>query len=103
MIDEIKYNSEGLIPVIIQEYKTNEVLMLAWMNQESLEKTIKTKQTVFWSRSRNTLWKKGETSGNIQIVKEIKIDCDRVALIIKVDAKGPACHTGEESSFFKNI
>ena len=86
MIDEIKYNSEGLIPVIIQEYKTNEVLMLAWMNQESLEKTIKTKQTVFWSRSRNTLWKKGETSGNIQIVKEIKIDCDRDALIIKVDA-----------------
>ncbi|MBI28368.1 MAG: phosphoribosyl-AMP cyclohydrolase [Pelagibacteraceae bacterium] len=103
MIDEIKYNSEGLIPVIIQEYKTNEVLMLAWMNQESLEKTIKTKQTVFWSRSRNTLWKKGETSGNIQIVKEIKIDCDRDALIIKVDAKGPACHTGEDSCFFKNI
>ena len=75
-MESIKFNSEGLIPVIVQQYDTNEVLMLAWMNKESLDETIKTKKTCFWSRSRNKIWKKGETSGNIQVVKNIKFDCE---------------------------
>ena len=79
-MENIKFNSEGLIPVIVQHYNTNEVLMLAWMNKESLNETLKTKKTCFWSRSRKKLWRKGETSGNIQIVKEIKIDCDNDTL-----------------------
>ena len=99
----IKFNQQGLIPVIIQQFDTLEVLMLAWMNQESLKETIKTKKTCFWSRSRKTLWRKGETSGNIQMVKDIKIDCDMDTLIIKVDSKGPACHTGKKSCFFNSI
>ena len=102
-MEKIKFNSEGLIPVIIQQYNTKEVLMLAWMNKESLEETIKTNKTCFWSRSRKKLWRKGESSGNIQIVKEIKIDCDQDTILIKVDAKGPACHTGENSCFFNKI
>ena len=99
----IKFNSEGLVPAIIQQYDTNEILMLAWMNKESLKETIKTKTTCFWSRSKNKLWRKGATSGNVQEVKDIKIDCDEDTIIIKVDAKGPACHTGKNSCFFNNI
>jgi len=99
-MESIKFNSEGLIPVIIQQYDTNEVLMLAWMNKESLEETIKTKKTCFWSRSRNKIWKKGETSGNTQLVKDIKFDCDKDTILIKVDSNGPACHTGKNSCFF---
>ena len=99
-MENIKFNSKGLIPTIIQQYDTNEVLMLAWMNKESLEETIKTKKTCFWSRSRNKIWRKGESSGNIQLVKDIKFDCDYDTILIKVDSKGPACHTGEKSCFF---
>ena len=99
-MENIKFNSKGLIPTIIQQYDTNEVLMLAWMNKESLEETIKTKKTCFWSRSRNKIWRKGETSGNIQLVKDVKFDCDNDTILIKVDSKGPACHTGENSCFF---
>ena len=99
-MENIKLNSKGLIPAIIQQYDTNEVLMLAWMNKESLEETIRTKKTCFWSRSRNKIWRKGETSGNIQLVKDIKFDCDNDTILIKVDSKGPACHTGENSCFF---
>ena len=102
-MENIKYNSEGLIPVIIQQFDTNKVLMLGWMNKDSLEETIKTNRTCFWSRSRQKIWRKGETSGNIQEVKDIKIDCDRDTIIIKVNSKGPACHTGEDSCFFNNI
>ena len=100
---KFKYNAEGLIPAIIQQYDTNEILMLAWMNKESLEETIRSGHTCFWSRSRKKLWKKGETSGNIQIIKSIKVDCDQDTLLIKVDAIGPACHRGEKSCFFTNI
>ena len=102
-IEKIKFNSEGLIPVIIQQFDTKEVLMLAWMNKESLEETIKTNKTCFWSRSRKKLWKKGETSGNIQEVKNIKIDCDNDTIIINVNSKGPACHTGKNSCFHNKI
>lgn len=99
-MESIKFNSKGLIPAVIQQYDTNEVLMIAWMNKESLEETIETKKTCFWSRSRNKIWRKGESSGNIQLVKDIKFDCDYDTILIKVDSKGPACHTGEKSCFF---
>jgi len=102
-LEKIKFNSEGLIPVIIQQFDTKEVLMLAWMNKESLEETIKTNKTCFWSRSRKKLWKKGETSGNIQEVKNIKIDCDNDTIIINVNSKGLACHTGKNSCFHNKI
>lgn len=100
---ELKYNAQGLIPVIVQDAHTQQVLTLAWMNAESLQKTIATGETWFWSRSRQELWHKGATSGNIQSVKSIKADCDADALLIFVDPAGPACHTGETSCFFNDL
>mgnify|MGYP000003469717 FL=1 len=93
----------GLIPTIIQDYYTGEVLMLAYMTKESFELTKTTKQTWFYSRSRNELWNKGSTSGNFQEVKEIWCDCDKDTLLIKVKQNGMACHTGEKSCFFRRI
>ena len=99
-----KFFKKGdLIPVIIQDYKTNQVLMLAYMNEESLKLTLETKKTWFYSRSRNKLWNKGETSGHFQYVKEIYGDCDDDTLLIKVEQIGPACHTGSVSCFFNKI
>ena len=95
--------SKGLVPAIIQDYENNEVLMLAYMNQESLNKTLLTGTTWFWSRSRNEYWNKGATSGHFQYVKEIKTDCDNDTILIKVDQIGPACHTGSRSCFYKDI
>jgi len=103
LIKKVKFDSNGLVPAIIQDINTNQVLMMAYMNQESLELTIEKKETVFWSRSRNEIWHKGSTSGNIQKVVEIKIDCDADALLILVQPAGPACHTGEQSCFYRNI
>lgn len=93
----------ALIPAIIQDFKTNEVLMLAYMSRESLEKSIKTQTTWFWSRSRKSLWNKGETSGNSQFIKEILYDCDSDTLLIKVEQVGNACHTGNRTCFFNKI
>jgi len=93
----------GIIPVITQDYKTNEVLMLGFINKEAYEKTLKTKKVTYWSRSRKKLWTKGETSGNFQLVKEILIDCDNDTLLIKVEQKGAACHEGYRSCFFRRI
>lgn len=101
LIDFSKGN--GLVPTIIQDYKSKEILMLAYMSKESLIKTLETKQTWFYSRSRNELWNKGATSGNIQTVKEIKIDCDLDTILILVEQKGVACHTGELSCFHKKL
>lgn len=98
-IDELTFSKEGLIPAIVQDAFSKEVLTLAYMNKESLEKTIDTKQTWFYSRSRQELWHKGETSGNIQHVIDIRQDCDSDALVVLVDPKGPACHTGSYSCF----
>jgi len=92
-----------LVPAIIQEYDTNEVLMLAYMNKESFNKTLETGYTWFYSRSRKTLWNKGETSGNVQKVVSISADCDNDTLLIKVIQTGPACHTGKKSYFFNKI
>ncbi len=103
-IPDLKYDSHGLIPAIIQDVQTHEVLMMAYMNREALEKTIETGYTHFWSRSRSKFWKKGETSGHVQFVKSILYDCDKDTLLIKVDQKGPgACHTGHRSCFYTDI
>ncbi len=101
LLNEVKFNTDGLIPVIIQDYQKGEVLMLAYMNREALLKTLETGTVHFWSRSRKKLWKKGETSGNILLVKEILIDCDGDTLLIKAECKGGACHTGYRSCFYR--
>ena len=99
----LKFDSNGLIPAIVQDSKTQEVLMLAYMNAESLQLTLERGETYFWSRSRSELWHKGETSGNIQKVREISLDCDADTLLIRVEPKGPACHTGQQTCFYRNI
>ncbi len=99
----VEFDSQGLIPVVVQEASTGEVLMLAYMNSESLAKTVETGETWFWSRSRHSLWHKGETSGNTQRVVSISIDCDGDTLLVKVDPRGPACHTGEHTCFFRDL
>lgn len=95
--------SKGLLPAIITDYQTKEVLMLAYMNEESYQKTLETDETWFYSRSRQALWHKGETSGHIQTVKSVRLDCDCDTLLIQVEQKGAACHTGEKSCFFQVV
>jgi len=102
-LPRLKFDSNNLIPVIVQDYKTKDVLMLAYMNKEALKITLKEKRTCFYSRSRKTLWRKGQTSGHIQKIKSIYYDCDKDALLIKVEQKGVACHTGNWSCFFRKI
>jgi phosphoribosyl-AMP cyclohydrolase len=96
-----RFDAQGLIPAIVQDSQTGQVLMLAWMNAESLALTVSTGETWFWSRSRKELWHKGATSGNIQRVVELHLDCDQDALLVRVIPAGPACHTGAVSCFFE--
>ena len=103
LLSEIKYDANGFVPAIVQDVDTHEVLMLAYMNAESLRLTMETGETVFWSRSRQELWHKGATSGNVQRVVEIRVDCDADTLLIRVQPAGPACHTGERTCFYRNI
>ena len=103
LLNEIKYDANGLVPAIVQDAETQEVLMMAYMNAETLRLTIATGETVFWSRSRREMWHKGATSGNIQKVVEVKVDCDADTLLIYVQPAGPACHTGERSCFYRSI
>ena len=100
---ELKFDEKGLIPAIVQDHYTKEVLTLAYMNKESLAITIDERRTCFWSRSRQELWRKGETSGNVQHVVSITADCDADALVVEVVKDGPACHTGAESCFFNRL
>jgi len=102
-IEDLKFNEAGLIPAIAQQHDTGEVLMLAWMNEESIRETLKTKHVCYWSRSRQRFWRKGETSGNTQKLVEMRYDCDADSLLLKVDQTGPACHTGAQNCFFKNV
>lgn len=102
-IKEIKFGADGLIPAIVQDYKGKEVLMLAYMNQEALKKTIETGLAHFYSRSRQKLWMKGESSGHVQKVKEIRIDCDADAILLKVSQKVGACHNGYWSCFYRKF
>jgi phosphoribosyl-AMP cyclohydrolase len=101
--DKLKFDSQGLIPAIIQEQKSGRVVMMAWMNRASLEATIATGKTHFWSRSRQKFWMKGEESGNTQTVKDVAFDCDGDTLLIQVEQTGPACHEGYKSCFFQSI
>lgn len=100
---ELKYDAHGLIPCIVQDAVTKEVLMMAWMNRKSLELTLEEGTLWFWSRSRKELWNKGATSGNTQVLCEMRYDCDADALLALVDPQGPACHTGENSCFFRTL
>ena len=100
---DIKFDPQGLIPAIVQDAETDQVLMLAYMNAESLTLTHTSGEAHFWSRSRGELWHKGATSGNVQRVVEIRIDCDADALLVRVKPAGPACHTGETSCFYRRL
>lgn len=102
-VDNIKFDSNGLVPAIIQDYRNGEVLMLAYMNRESVLKSLSSGITCFFSRSRQSLWVKGESSGHVQAIKEIFIDCDRDALLFKVDQAVAACHTGYRSCFYRKV
>lgn len=101
LLEQVKFNEAGLVPAIVQDAHSHQVLMMAWMNAESLRRTLTLGETVFWSRSRQEFWHKGATSGNTQKVIDISVDCDGDTLLIRVDAAGPACHTGAISCFFR--
>lgn len=102
-MENLKFDSNGLITAVVQDATTKDVLMVAWMNAESLQKTIASSETWFWSRSRQELWHKGATSGNTQKVVEIRYDCDGDTLLVLVEPAGPACHTGAQSCFFRSL
>jgi phosphoribosyl-AMP cyclohydrolase len=103
-LDQIRWNEQGLIPAIAQEASTKQVLMLAWMNREALQLTVQQQRAVYWSRSRNKLWFKGEESGNIQRIKEIRLDCDQDVILLQVEQIGKvACHTGRHHCFFQKL
>lgn len=101
LVREVNFNEAGLVPAIVQDVHTQQVLMMAWMNAESLQRTLSLGETVFWSRSRQEFWHKGATSGNVQKVIDISVDCDGDTLLIRVEPAGPACHTGAVSCFFR--
>ena len=102
-ISELKFDKKGLITAVLQHNTTLEILMVAWMNAKALELTLQSGEAHFWSRSRQELWHKGGTSGNVQRVTEIRVDCDGDTLLLQVDPAGPACHTGEMSCFFGSL
>lgn len=99
----LAWDSNGLVPAIVQDSASNEVLMLAWMNEESLRLSLERRTTWFWSRSRRELWNKGATSGNLQHIDQVLVDCDGDALVVKVHPDGPACHTGERTCFYREL
>lgn len=100
---DVRFDERGLVPCVVQQQGTGEVLMMAWMNAESLALTVSTGTTWFWSRSRQELWNKGATSGNVQLVKRLLFDCDADTLLVIVDSAGPACHTGHRSCFYREV
>lgn len=102
-LEDLKFDAAGLIPAIVQDHKTGEVLMMAWMNRQALDRTVETGKTHFFSRSRNKLWLKGETSGHVQHVKSIRVDCDQDVLLIQVEQIGAACHEGYYSCFYREF
>jgi len=103
-LDDVSWDADGLVPVIAQEHDTGDVVMFAWMNREALQLSVETNQAVYWSRSRNRLWRKGEESGHVQKIHEIRLDCDEDVILIKIEQVGGiACHTGRHSCFFKKL
>ena len=103
LIKQLKFDDKGLLPGIVQDIQTGEVLMVAWMNEESIQKTLETGNATFWSRSRQKLWMKGETSGNTMKIENILVDCDQDTLVLLCYAEGPACHTGERTCFYRSL
>lgn len=103
VIDDLTFDERGLIPAVVQDAENGDVLMVAWMNRESIARTIAEGRTVFWSRSRQELWPKGDTSGHVQHVQELRVDCDADVLLVRVHQEGAACHTGERSCFFRTL
>ena len=102
-LDALRWNADGLVPAIAQQHDSGEVLMMAWMNRESLEETLATGRVCYWSRSRQALWRKGESSGQVQQLKELRVDCDGDTLLLRVDQTGPACHTGRRDCFYQRV
>ena len=103
-LDQVRWNQDGLLPAIAQDSQTNEILMFAWMNRESLALTVAEQRAIYWSRSRQKIWRKGEESGHVQSIKEIRIDCDEDVIILKVEQLGGiACHTGRRSCFYRRL
>ncbi len=102
-LSALRFNDDGLVPAIAQQFDSGEVLMMAWMNRESLQETLETGRVCYWSRSRQKLWRKGESSGQVQRLKELRIDCDGDTLLLRVDQTGPACHTGRRSCFYNLV
>lgn len=102
-IDDLMFDDRGLIPAVVQDAENGDVLMMAWMNRESIARTIAEGRTVFWSRSREELWRKGDMSGHVQHVQELRVDCDADVLLIRVHQEGAACHTGERTCFFRTL
>jgi phosphoribosyl-AMP cyclohydrolase len=102
-IAQLKFNEDGLIPAVAQQHDTGEVLMMAWMNSTSIAETLKNNRVCYWSRSRQSLWRKGESSGQVQLLKSFRIDCDADTLLLEVDQTGPACHTGRRSCFYQVV
>jgi phosphoribosyl-AMP cyclohydrolase len=103
ILDAVAFNAGGLVPAVAQQHDTGEVLMMAWMNRESIAETLETGHVCYWSRSRGALWRKGETSGHVQTLREMRLDCDGDTLLLLVDQTGPACHTNRRSCFFRAV
>jgi phosphoribosyl-AMP cyclohydrolase len=102
-LENLRFDERGLIPAVVQDVENGDVLMVGWMNRESLRRTLDEGRTVFWSRSRGELWRKGDTSGHVQHVEEVRADCDADVLLVRVHQVGAACHTGERSCFFRRL
>jgi phosphoribosyl-AMP cyclohydrolase len=103
VLDDLPYNADGLIPAIAQQYDSGEVLMMAWMNRAALEETLERGRVCYWARSRQKMWRKGESSGQVQLLKEMRFDCDGDTILLRVDQTGPACHTGRRSCFYNLV
>ncbi len=103
VLERLPFNAEGLLPAIAQQHDTGEVLMMAWMSREALEETVATGRVCYYARSRGKLWRKGESSGQVQLLKELRLDCDGDTLLLRVDQQGPACHTGRRSCFYNAL
>ena len=102
-VASVKFDADGLVPAIAQQHDSGEVLMMAWMSANSIRETLETGRVCYWSRSRQSLWRKGESSGQVQVLKEVQIDCDGDTLLLQVDQTGVACHTGRRSCFFRAV
>ena len=103
VLDELPFNADGLLPAVAQQYDSREVLMMAWMNRDAIRETLQTSRVCYWSRSRQAYWRKGESSGQVQVLKEMRFDCDGDTILLLVDQTGPACHTGRRNCFYNKV